>query len=94
VEAGAREAGRTRFEFTFASVTDGIAMGHIGMKASLVSLELVADAAGGYSGDCGQGMGEDVVLVTDDRFSGGTRGFHIGIWARGSDWTASVRSPP
>ena len=37
VKAGVREAGGTPFEFTSASVTDGIANGHRGMKASLVS---------------------------------------------------------
>ena len=44
VKTGVREAGGTPFEFTSASVTDGIAMGHSGMKASLVSRELVADS--------------------------------------------------
>ena len=44
VKAGIREAGGTPFEFTSASVTDGIAMGHPGMKTSLVSRELVADS--------------------------------------------------
>lgn len=44
VKQGAREAGGTPFEFTSASVTDGIAMGHPGMKASLVSRELVAES--------------------------------------------------
>ena len=44
VKEGVREAGGTPFEFTSASVTDGIAMGHPGMKASLVSRELVAES--------------------------------------------------
>jgi dihydroxy-acid dehydratase len=44
VKSGIREAGGTPFEFTSASITDGIAMGHPGMKASLVSRELVADS--------------------------------------------------
>jgi dihydroxy-acid dehydratase len=44
VKTGVREAGGTPFEFTSASVTDGIAMGHAGMKASLVSRDLVADS--------------------------------------------------
>jgi dihydroxy-acid dehydratase len=44
VKTGVREAGGTPFEFTSASVTDGIAMGHQGMKASLVSRELVAES--------------------------------------------------
>src|SRR5882757_3379870 len=44
VKTGVREAGGTPFEFTSASVTDGIANGHRGMKASLVSRELVAES--------------------------------------------------
>jgi dihydroxy-acid dehydratase len=44
VKTGVRNAGGTPFEFTAASVTDGIAMGHAGMKTSLVSRELVADS--------------------------------------------------
>ena len=34
---GVKESGRTPREFTTISVSDGIAMGHEGMKASLVS---------------------------------------------------------
>ena len=44
MKTGVREAGGTPFEFTSASVTDGIANGHRGMKASLVSRELVAES--------------------------------------------------
>jgi dihydroxy-acid dehydratase len=44
VKEGVRSGGGTPFEFTSASVTDGIAMGHPGMKASLVSRELVAES--------------------------------------------------
>src|SRR5215204_1559452 len=44
VKTGVREAGGTPFEFTSASVTDGIANGHRGMKTSLVSRELVAES--------------------------------------------------
>jgi dihydroxy-acid dehydratase len=44
VKGGVRAGGGTPFEFTSASVTDGIAMGHPGMKTSLVSRELVADS--------------------------------------------------
>ncbi len=43
VKAGVREAGGTPREFTTITVTDGIAMGHSGMKASLVSREAIAD---------------------------------------------------
>jgi dihydroxy-acid dehydratase len=41
---GARAAGGTPLEFTTISVTDGIAMGYEGMKASLVSREVIADS--------------------------------------------------
>ena len=44
VKAGVREAGGTPREFTTITVTDGIAMGHSGMKASLVSREAIADS--------------------------------------------------
>ena len=43
-KAGVREAGGTPREFTTITVTDGIAMGHSGMKASLVSREAIADS--------------------------------------------------
>ncbi len=41
---GVSAAGGTPREFTTISVTDGIAMGHAGMKASLVSREVIADS--------------------------------------------------
>ncbi len=41
---GVREIGCTPREFTAISVSDGIAMGHEGMKASLVSREIIADS--------------------------------------------------
>jgi dihydroxy-acid dehydratase len=41
---GASEAGCTPREFTTIAVSDGIAMGHEGMKASLVSREVIADS--------------------------------------------------
>jgi dihydroxy-acid dehydratase len=41
---GVAEAGGTPREFTTITVTDGIAMGHQGMKASLVSRDLIADS--------------------------------------------------
>src|SRR3954466_5825109 len=41
---GVKEAGGTPREFTTITVTDGIAMGHQGMKASLVSRDLIADS--------------------------------------------------
>ena len=39
-----REAGGTPIEFNMMGVCDGIAMGHAGMKYSLPSRELIADA--------------------------------------------------
>jgi dihydroxy-acid dehydratase len=44
VKAGIRAAGGTPIEYNTVSVTDGIAMGTEGMKASLVSREVVADS--------------------------------------------------
>jgi len=41
---GVAEAGGTPREFTTITVTDGIAMGHDGMKSSLVSREVIADS--------------------------------------------------
>ena len=42
---GVAMAGGTPREFTTITVTDGIAMGHAGMKSSLVSREVIADSA-------------------------------------------------
>jgi dihydroxy-acid dehydratase len=44
VKKGVAEAGGTPREFTTITVTDGIAMGHQGMKSSLVSRDLIADS--------------------------------------------------
>ena len=44
VKAGVKAANGTPREFTTITVTDGIAMGHQGMKASLVSREIIADS--------------------------------------------------
>ncbi|MBI3323588.1 MAG: dihydroxy-acid dehydratase, partial [Candidatus Omnitrophica bacterium] len=44
VKAGVRAAGGTPIEFNTIAVSDGIAMGTEGMKASLVSREVVADS--------------------------------------------------
>ena len=41
---GVKAAGGTPREFTTITVTDGIAMGHEGMKSSLVSREIIADS--------------------------------------------------
>jgi dihydroxy-acid dehydratase len=44
VKAGVVRGGGTPREFTTITVTDGIAMGHEGMKSSLVSREVIADS--------------------------------------------------
>ena len=41
---GAREAGAVPVEYTTIAVSDGISMGHEGMRASLVSREVIADS--------------------------------------------------
>ncbi|MGH2671859.1 MAG: dihydroxy-acid dehydratase, partial [Actinomycetota bacterium] len=41
---GVRQGGAVPIEFTTIAVSDGIAMGHEGMKASLVSREIIADS--------------------------------------------------
>ena len=43
-KAGVRQAGAVPIEFATIAVSDGIAMGHEGMKASLVSREVIADS--------------------------------------------------
>jgi dihydroxy-acid dehydratase len=43
-KVGVRAGGGTPREFTTITVTDGIAMGHEGMKSSLVSREVIADS--------------------------------------------------
>ncbi len=43
-KAGVNDAGGTPREFCTITVTDGIAMGHQGMKSSLVSREVIADS--------------------------------------------------
>lgn len=44
VKVGVKEGGGTPREFTTITVTDGIAMGHEGMRSSLVSREAIADS--------------------------------------------------
>ena len=44
VKKGVKEAGATPREFTTITVTDGIAMGHEGMRSSLASREVIADS--------------------------------------------------
>ena len=44
VKAGVRASGGTPIEFPAIAVCDGIAMGHVGMKYSLVTRDLIADS--------------------------------------------------
>jgi dihydroxyacid dehydratase/phosphogluconate dehydratase len=44
VKKGVAAARGTPGEFTTITVTDGIAMGHAGMKSSLISREIIADS--------------------------------------------------
>src|SRR5215468_6911141 len=44
VKAGIREAGGTPMEFNTVAISDGVTMGTEGMKASLVSREVIADS--------------------------------------------------
>ena len=44
MKEGIREAGGTPMEFNTVSISDGITMGSEGMKASLVSREVIADS--------------------------------------------------
>jgi dihydroxy-acid dehydratase len=46
VKKGVKAAGGTPREFTTITVTDGIAMGHAGMKSSLISRDIIADNVG------------------------------------------------
>src|SRR6478672_5965664 len=43
-KAGVRDAGAFPIEFVTIAVSDGISMGHEGMRASLVSREVIADS--------------------------------------------------
>src|SRR5262252_10285257 len=44
VKTGIREAGGTPMEFNTVAISDGVTMGTEGMKASLVSRDLIADS--------------------------------------------------
>ncbi len=44
MKAGIRAAGGTPMEFNTISISDGVSMGTEGMKASLVSRDLIADS--------------------------------------------------
>ncbi len=59
VMAGIREAGGTPMEVNTVSISDGVTMGTEGMKASLISRELIADSIE----LCGVGYGFDAAVV-------------------------------
>src|SRR3989304_5002737 len=46
VKEGVKSAGGTSREFVTIAVSDGVALGHEGMKASLASREVIADSIG------------------------------------------------
>ena len=65
VKQGVRAAGGTPIEFGAISITDGIAMGHEGMKASLVSREVIADSIELFC--LGHGLDGVVTLAACDK---------------------------
>ena len=87
VKAGIRDAGGTPREFMTITVSDGIAMGHEGMRASLVSREVIADSielmmhAHRYDAlvacaACDKSIPGSIMAM--GRFSGATRGLMVG----------------
>ena len=50
VKRGVREAGGVPFEFNTITVCDGMAQGHVGMKYSLPSREIIAGIVRDYAG--------------------------------------------
>ena len=75
VKDGIRLAGGVPVEFPAIGVCDGIAMGHVGMKYSLASRELIADScesmaiAHGFDG-MAQGLGMHSILPQRDLIAG------------------------
>src|SRR5262245_26699776 len=65
VKAGVRAAGGTPMEFNTVSISDGITMGTEGMRASLVSREVIADSIELVAR--GNGFDALVVLVGCDK---------------------------
>jgi dihydroxy-acid dehydratase len=59
VKRGVREAGGTPMEFNTIAISDGVTMGTEGMKASLVSRELIADSIE----LCGRGYMFDAIIA-------------------------------
>ena len=91
VMQGIRDAGGTPMEINTVSISDGIAMGTEGMKASLISREVVADSIE----LCGRGYLFDAAVVIvgcDKTIPGGVMGCHA--WAY-PDWcSTAARSRP
>ena len=50
VKRGVRDAGGTPMEFNTIAVSDGVSMGTSGMRASLVSREVIADSINAHAG--------------------------------------------
>ena len=71
VKAGIRAAGGTPMEFNTVSISDGITMGTEGMRASLVSREVIADSIELVTR--GNGFDGVVVLVGCDKTIPGRR---------------------
>jgi dihydroxy-acid dehydratase len=65
VKQGIRAAGGTPIEFGSISITDGVAMGHEGMKASLASREVIADSIELFC--LGHGLDGVVTLAACDK---------------------------
>ena len=59
VAAGIRDGGGTPMEFNTVAISDGITMGTEGMKASLISREVIADSIE----LCGRGYGFDAIVA-------------------------------
>src|SRR5882762_9031892 len=75
---GVAAAGGTPREFTTITVTDGMAMGHAGMKSSLVSREVIADPIWPLARDpCSAAMGGPAAGGTPRALA--QRGFHSGM---------------
>ena len=86
VKKGVNEAGGTPREFTTITVTDGIAMGHQGMKSSLVSRDLIADSVEltmrGHCYDAlvGPGRLRQVAARHDDGDAAAERAERVHVW--------------
>ena len=69
VKKGVAAAGGTPREFCTITVTDGIAMGHAGMRASLPSREVIADSVEltmrGHAYDALVGLADDAALLRE-----------------------------